>query len=152
METCSWSSTGLQQQKKKQQPSHTMGVVMATLVLRQVNERTFDIASNEGNNWEIPSCLTDTRFYLFSISGFFFLDCRIQHILWKLLRKQSLDNCLSFLQPLFKIHILLWKKAISLYTARANQRASPSHTSIQPPLFPVVTLLPVWVPVSLVSQ
>lgn len=45
METCSWSSTGLQQQKE----SHTLGMVMVTWVLRQVNERKFYIASNEGN-------------------------------------------------------------------------------------------------------
>lgn len=66
---------------------------------------------------------------------FYFLDCRIEHTLWKLLRKQSLDDCLklSFLQPAFKIRSLLWKKATFLYTARANQTASP-HTSIQPAL------------------
>lgn len=45
METCSWRSTGLQEQKK----SHTKGVVVATGVLRQVNERTFYTASTEGN-------------------------------------------------------------------------------------------------------
>lgn len=48
----------------------------------------------------------------FTCSAFFFPWIVEYNILWKLLRKQSLDNNLklSFLQPAFKIHSLLWKK------------------------------------------
>lgn len=79
------------------------------------------------------------RFYLFS---FFFPWIVEYNILWKLLRKQSLDNNLklSFLQPAFKIHSLLWKKGNFLVDCKSQSDSlSSSHLQSTTP-FPIVTL------------
>lgn len=52
----------------------------------------------------------------FTCSAFFFPWIIEYNVLCENLRKQTLDNHLklSFVQPAFKIHSLLWKKATSL--------------------------------------